>query len=73
MLRYESIQFTKEQGMEGKWSFLDIQIIQNQDGSLGRTAYRKPTHTDVYLHKRSHHHPAQKMGIMTTLINKSYC
>ncbi|XP_030753074.1 uncharacterized protein LOC115880083 [Sitophilus oryzae] len=35
------------------------------------TVYRKPTHTDRYLHKLSNHHPSQKQGIIGTLANRA--
>jgi hypothetical protein len=38
------------------------------DGSLGHTAYRKPMHTDLYLHAKSKHHPAQNRAVLTTLV-----
>ncbi|XP_018573327.1 uncharacterized protein LOC108912561 [Anoplophora glabripennis] len=31
----------------------------------------KPTHTDRYLNAESHHHPAQKQGIINTLIHRA--
>ncbi len=30
-------------------------------------AVRKATHTESYLHAESHHHPAQKFGVLNTL------
>jgi hypothetical protein len=30
--------------------------------------HRKPTHTDLYLHVKSEHHPAQKTAVLATLI-----
>jgi len=40
--------------------FLDIDIYRKTDGSLGHRVYEKPTHTNLYLHWNSHHHPANK-------------
>jgi hypothetical protein len=42
--------------------FLDVLVSRRPDGSLGHTVYRKPTHTDLYLHANSAHYPAQKKG-----------
>ena len=47
--------------------FLDILIIRKEDGSLGHKVFRKSTHTESYLHTDSHHHPAQKLGVLNTL------
>ncbi|XP_046406226.1 uncharacterized protein LOC124171132 [Ischnura elegans] len=43
---------------DNRLPFLDILIERRADGSLGHSVYRKPTHTDLYLNGRSHHHPA---------------
>lgn len=47
--------------------FLDVLIIRKEDGSLGHKVFRKSTHTESYLHTDSHHHPAQKFGVLNTL------
>jgi hypothetical protein len=39
------------------------------DGSIGHSIYRKCTHTDIYLHAKSYHHPSQKHRVLATLIN----
>jgi hypothetical protein len=33
--------------------------------------YRKSTHTDLYLHAKSEHHPAQKRAVLTKLIRRA--
>jgi hypothetical protein len=53
---------------EGHLPFLDIDIYRKTDGSLGHKVYRKPTHTNLYLQQNSHHHPANKQFVLTSLI-----
>jgi hypothetical protein len=48
--------------------FLDVWVSRKPDGSLEHTVYRKPTHTDLYLHAKTEYHPAQKRAVLTTLI-----
>lgn len=40
---------------------------------MGRLArvYRKPTHLDRYLNANSHHHPAQKIAVLNTLVHQA--
>jgi len=52
--------------------FLDILLIRKEDGSIGHKVFRKKAHTDNYLHFDSHHHPAQKMGVLHTLFTRAY-
>ena len=47
--------------------FLDILVTPKQDGSLNKTAYRKPTHTDIYLQWGSHHTISLKYSVVGTL------
>ena len=56
----DSIKFTLEMEKDGKFPFLDVLVTCRTDGSLSHTVYRKPTHTNRYLHADSHHDPAQK-------------
>lgn len=62
-----SIKFTMEVEDNGTLPFLDILIKRNKDGAISHQVYRKKTHTEHYLHANSHHHPAQKLGILNTL------
>lgn len=57
-----------EQEREGKLTFLDILINRHAEGMLGRSEYRKATHTELYFNTQSHHHPTQKWGMMFTLL-----
>ena len=70
------IQFTSEDAKsDGSIPFLDIMIMPQRDGSLKTTVYRKPTHTDMYLHWNSYHHLSAKFGVINTLRHraKSVC
>ena len=49
------IKFTCEPKVNGQLAFLDTKITRKEGGSLDVTIYRKPTHTDQYLHFDSHH------------------
>lgn len=46
--------------------------IVKKDGTLGHTVYRKPTHTDRYLHATSHHHPRHLDAVVTSLTNRAF-
>ncbi|XP_046391246.1 uncharacterized protein LOC124159465 [Ischnura elegans] len=68
---HPNIKFTTETEKDNRLPFLDILIEQRADGSRGHSMYRKPTHKDLYLNGRSHHHPAQKNGVLRTLIHRA--
>ena len=57
--------------MDSIFPFLDVPITKKEDGSLAHQVYRKKTHTDKYIHADSHHHPAQKIGVLNTLATRS--
>ena len=64
----QNIQFTKEEARaDGSMPFLDVLIIPREDGSLETTVYRKPTHTDLYLHWDSNHTLTSKYGVVGAL------
>ena len=56
----------------GHLPFLDIDIYKKKVDSLGHKVYRKPTHTNLYLHQLSHHHPANKHSVLSSLINRAH-
>ncbi|XP_076660227.1 uncharacterized protein LOC143363547, partial [Halictus rubicundus] len=69
---HPNIQFTMEiENTDRSLPFLDVLITRKPDGSLGQQVYRKPTHTNRYLHASSHHHPAQKNSVISSLINRA--
>ena len=49
------IEFTMESEVNGKLPFLDTIVTKQTDGRLVTNVYRKPTHSDRYLHFSSHH------------------
>ncbi len=52
-----------------KLPFLDC--LLKRDGMLTSTVYRKPTHTDRYLHFRSHHPNHVKRGVVRCLYQRA--
>jgi hypothetical protein len=63
----KDIKFTMELEENGNIPFLDVLIKRKEGMSLGHRFYGKKTHTENYLHTSSHHHPAQKLGVLNTL------
>ena len=62
------IQFiTESPHQHGCLPFLDTLISQGPDCTLITMVYRKPTHTDQYLHWDSHHSITNKYSIYNTL------
>ena len=68
---HNKVQFTMEKEEEGHLPFLDIDIYRKMDGSPGHKVYQKPTHTNLYLRQNSHHHPANKQSVLTSLIHRA--
>ena len=69
---HPSIKFTMEQEEGNSISFLDVKVHRHADGSLGHSVYRKPTHTDRYLHNSSFHHPSVKSSVTRTLVQRAH-
>ena len=64
----KNIQFTSEEpGPEGALPFLDILITPDDEGRLNISVYRKPNHTDQYLHWDSLHPISSKYSVVVTL------
>ncbi|XP_046406340.1 uncharacterized protein LOC124171241 [Ischnura elegans] len=70
--QHPRIQFTMEKEEDGKLAFLDVLVKRKGDGRLGHAVYRKPTHTDRYLMAISHHHPAQKASVVSSLFHRAF-
>ena len=62
-----SIRFTVEVESNGQLPFLDVLPRHDPDGSIAKSVYRKPTHTDRYLDFSSHHPLAHTIAVVRTL------
>jgi hypothetical protein len=56
---------------EGHLLFLDLDIYRGPDGSLGHEVYHKPTHINLYLNAKSHHHPSSKQAVLSALMHRA--
>ena len=65
------IQFTVECTQPGSPPFLDTLITIQPDNTLSTTVYRKPFHTDQYLHWDSNHHITAKQSVFNTLAHRA--
>ena len=66
-----SIKFTMELEKDGSIPFLDTRVTRQVEGKLDVTVYRKPTHTDRYLHFGSHHPTHVKKGLVRCLYDRA--
>ena len=65
------IQFTVEPTQQGSLPFLDTLVTIQPDNTFSTSVYRKPTHTDQYLHWDSNHHITAKQSIFNTLAHRA--
>ena len=59
-----NIKFTRAEEEDGTLPFLGTVINRLGDGSIKIKIYRKLTHTDQYLHFRSHHPLEHKLSVV---------
>ena len=65
------IQFTVEEPtQQGTLPFLDTLVTIESNNTFSTTVYRKPTHTDQYLHWDSNHHITAKQSVYNTLAHR---
>ena len=62
---------TMEPIQQGSLPFLDTLVTIEQDNTFSTTVYRKPTHTDQYLHWDSNHHSTAKQSVFNTLAHRT--
>jgi hypothetical protein len=56
---------------EGHLLFLDIDIYKKKESSLGHRVYQVVTHTNLYLHWDSQHHPANEQLVLISMIHRA--
>ena len=56
---------------QGSQPFLDTLVTIQPDNTFNTTVYRKPTHTDQYLHWDSNHHITAKQSVYNTLAHRA--
>ena len=69
--QHPSIQFTREEESDHKIPFLDV-MVERRGVSVTTSVYRKPTHTDRYLHYSSHHHGRQLLSAICSLRDRAH-
>ncbi|KFD50626.1 hypothetical protein M513_08433 [Trichuris suis] len=65
-----TISFTIEKEVSGKLPFLDSLVIRMPE-RLKTNVYRKPTHSDRYIHFSSHHPRAVMKGVIRGMARRA--
>ena len=60
-----------EEESDGEIAFPDT-ILKRNNGEISVLVYKKPTHTDQYLHYSSHHQTSCKKSAVSSLFNRAY-
>ena len=68
---HQNIKLTMEERSSGELAFLNI-LLKPNNGEISLPVYRKPTHTDQYLHYNSHHQISCKGSVVSYLFNRAY-
>lgn len=68
--QHPRMNFTMEKELDHQLPFLDISLLNTPSG-IQTSVYRKPTHTDQYIHYTSSHHPQIKKAIVATLARRA--
>ena len=67
----QNINFTTEEESNGELALLHT-LLKRNNGEISVLVYRKPTHTDQYLHHSSHHQTSCKESVASSLFNRAY-
>ena len=67
---HQNIKFTMEEGSKGELAFLGTLFKRNNE-KISVLVYRKPTHTDHYLHYSSHNQTSCKESTISSLSNRA--
>ena len=68
---HQNIKFTMEEESNGELAFLDT-LLKRNNGEISVLVYRRPTHTDQYLHYSSQHQTSCKESVVSSLFNRGY-
>ena len=68
---HQNIKFTLEKEINGEIAFLDTLLKWNNEKN-SVLVYRKPTHSDQYLHGSSDPQTSCKESVVSSLFNKAY-
>ena len=68
---HQNIMFSREEESNGELAFLETLLKQN-NREISVLVYRKPIHTDQYLHYSSHHQTSCKESVVSSLFNRAY-
>ena len=61
---HPNITFTYETEENGCLPFLDVLLTRQEEGDIRTSVYRKPTHTNAYVHQRSNQSIRVKKGMI---------
>ena len=68
---HQNIKFTMEEESNGELAFLDTLLKQNNE-EISVLVYRKPTHTDQYLHYSYNNQTSCRESVISSLLNRAY-
>ena len=68
---HRNFKFTMEGESNGELAFLDT-LLKRNNGEISALVYRKPRHTEKYLHYSSHHQASCKESALPSFFNRAY-
>ena len=68
---HQNTKFTMEEVRNGKLAFLDT-LLKRNNGKVSVLVYRKPTHTNQYLHYSSLHQTSCRKSVVSSLFNRAH-
>ena len=68
---HTDIKWTKEEEEDGLIHMLDVDIKRHTDGRLSFDVFRKPTHTNQYIHFQSHAPLQHKLATVRSLTRRA--
>ena len=68
---HQNIKFAMKEESNGELVFLDT-LLKRNNGEISVLVYRKPRHTDQYLHYSFHNQTSYKKSVVSALLNRAY-